>query len=84
MKIELVDSPKYLFLNLVHEDGTIIQDTPIFTESDLKKVLQSYSLFIQSTVVYDSLELDESKAQNKDELMQALQSYSNIYGETSN
>ena len=79
MKIEVVESQKHLFVNLVEEDWTIVMETPVFTLDDVKKVLKSYVLFIQSTVVYDSIEHNESEALSIDELKMALETYSDIH-----
>ncbi len=66
----------------MEEDWEMVMETPVYTEDDVKKVLKSYVLFIQSTIVYDSIEHNEQEALSIDELKTALQTYSDIHAKT--
>lgn len=72
MKISAVKSENYLFLNLLDEDNEIIIETPVFKKEDVKKVLQSYSLFVKSTVILENISQDEKDSDSLDELLLAL------------
>lgn len=78
MKIEAKQSERYLFINLIDDDGETIIETPVFKKEDVKNVLQSYSLFIHSLVLLENITSDEEDADALDELLSALDFDKNI------